>query len=133
MTIHTTKICHHPYLKLPTYQKPVPITCNPAVSEEVYQGYLKEEEGTAVLNEIVIKKISLVVHLYVSCKIFQTIEILCLQIIWKFCMNVAFSVFWMYPSLDKLWEGEGGIRLFSVRTGLVLMYVFFYDTTPAVL
>ncbi|XP_061180649.1 protein OS-9-like [Saccostrea echinata] len=51
MTIHTTKICHHPYLKLPTHQKPVPITCNPAVSDEIYQDYLKEEEEKRIMKE----------------------------------------------------------------------------------
>lgn len=45
LTVHTTKICHHPYLKLPSQQKPVSITCNPAVSDQVYQDYLQEEQG----------------------------------------------------------------------------------------
>lgn len=50
MTVHTTKICHHPYLKLPSQQKPVSITCNPAVTDRVYQDYLQEQEGKVLVQ-----------------------------------------------------------------------------------
>lgn len=51
MTVHTTKICHHPYLKLPSQQKPVSITCNPAVTDRVYQDYLQEQEEEKIRRE----------------------------------------------------------------------------------
>ncbi|XP_022301578.2 protein OS-9-like [Crassostrea virginica] len=51
LTVHTTKICHHPYLKLPSQQKPVSITCNPAVSDQVYQDYLQEEQEKKIQRE----------------------------------------------------------------------------------
>ncbi|KAK3106514.1 hypothetical protein FSP39_021483 [Pinctada imbricata] len=51
MTIHTTKICHHPYLKPPIQNKPVPITCQPIISQLQYDEYLKEEEEKRVQQE----------------------------------------------------------------------------------
>lgn len=45
MTVHTTKICHHPFLKPPTPQKTVAITCHPLLSVVQYQEYLDEIEA----------------------------------------------------------------------------------------
>ncbi|XP_076093847.1 uncharacterized protein LOC143064699 [Mytilus galloprovincialis] len=46
MTIHTNKICHHPYLKPIKQSQAVPITCNPLLTEEQYTEYnqMVEEE-----------------------------------------------------------------------------------------
>lgn len=41
----TSRICRHPYLKAPTKRKPVPITCNPLLSEGEFQDYMYEKEG----------------------------------------------------------------------------------------
>ncbi|XP_046357552.2 protein OS-9-like [Haliotis rufescens] len=45
VTIYTSHICNHPYLKPPTPKNPVPITCNPVVSEEQYREYLADAEA----------------------------------------------------------------------------------------
>ncbi|XP_067686141.1 protein OS-9-like isoform X2 [Haliotis asinina] len=45
VTIYTSHLCNHPYLKPPTPKKPVPITCNPVVSEEQYLEYLADAEA----------------------------------------------------------------------------------------
>lgn len=39
ITVYTTKICHHPYLKPATPNKPVPITCNPLLTHDQYEEY----------------------------------------------------------------------------------------------
>ncbi|KAK3796754.1 hypothetical protein RRG08_045762 [Elysia crispata] len=44
VTVMTSRICRHPYLKAPARRKPVPITCNPLLSEEQFQSYLQEVE-----------------------------------------------------------------------------------------
>ncbi|XP_059174409.1 protein OS-9-like [Physella acuta] len=44
VTVMTSRICRHPYLKAPTKRKPVPITCNPLLSEGEFQDYLFEKE-----------------------------------------------------------------------------------------
>ncbi|KAL4228768.1 Protein OS-9 [Mactra antiquata] len=45
MTVHTMKICHHPFLKSPTPTKTVTITCNPLLTVLQYQEYLDELEA----------------------------------------------------------------------------------------
>jgi len=40
MEVHTNKLCKHPLFKPPASQKPLAITCSPALPEEHYQKYL---------------------------------------------------------------------------------------------
>ncbi|ESO90198.1 hypothetical protein LOTGIDRAFT_73032, partial [Lottia gigantea] len=40
ITVHTNKICHHPYLKPPAPKTPVPITCHPLLDQQQYDDYL---------------------------------------------------------------------------------------------
>ncbi|RUS90049.1 hypothetical protein EGW08_002162, partial [Elysia chlorotica] len=44
VTVMTSRICRHPYLKAPARRKAVPITCNPLLSEEQFQSYLQDVE-----------------------------------------------------------------------------------------
>ncbi|XP_051781337.1 protein OS-9 isoform X2 [Erpetoichthys calabaricus] len=41
LTIHTTRTCHHPFLRPPSSIKPQHITCQPALSPEHYVEYVK--------------------------------------------------------------------------------------------
>ncbi|XP_062893378.1 protein OS-9 isoform X2 [Mobula hypostoma] len=43
ITIHTTRICHHPYLRPAVVSKPHPIKCQPALSPEQYVEYVKAQ------------------------------------------------------------------------------------------
>ncbi|XP_072423026.1 protein OS-9 isoform X2 [Chiloscyllium punctatum] len=43
LTIHTTRICHHPYLRPAVISKPQPIKCQPALSPEQYVEYVKAQ------------------------------------------------------------------------------------------
>ncbi|XP_069768590.1 protein OS-9-like isoform X2 [Narcine bancroftii] len=43
LTIHTTRICHHPYLRPTIVSKPHPIKCQPALSPEQYVEYVKAQ------------------------------------------------------------------------------------------
>ncbi|XP_048379531.1 protein OS-9 isoform X2 [Stegostoma tigrinum] len=43
LTIHTTRICHHPYLRPAIVAKPQPIKCQPALSPEQYVEYVKAQ------------------------------------------------------------------------------------------
>ncbi|XP_051865608.1 protein OS-9 isoform X2 [Pristis pectinata] len=43
LTIHTTRICHHPYLRPAIVSKPHPIKCQPALSPEQYVEYVKAQ------------------------------------------------------------------------------------------
>ncbi|KAH9514270.1 Protein OS-9 [Bulinus truncatus] len=48
--IMTSRICSHPFLKAPVKRQPVPITCNPLLTEDQYQDFLAnkaEEEKKA--------------------------------------------------------------------------------------
>ncbi len=45
ITVHTMKICHHPYLKPSTPSKPVPISCSPVLTVEQYAEWEEEQEG----------------------------------------------------------------------------------------
>ncbi|XP_078660634.1 uncharacterized protein LOC144905106 isoform X1 [Branchiostoma floridae x Branchiostoma belcheri] len=44
ITVHTTKICHHPYLKPLQSHKPQPIMCNPVLPHEQFLEYLRIQE-----------------------------------------------------------------------------------------
>ncbi|XP_015199940.1 protein OS-9 isoform X1 [Lepisosteus oculatus] len=43
LTVHTTRTCHHPYLRPPSATKPLGITCQPALSPEQYMDYVKAQ------------------------------------------------------------------------------------------
>uniref|UniRef100_UPI00398EFB6C protein OS-9 isoform X2 n=1 Tax=Pristiophorus japonicus TaxID=55135 RepID=UPI00398EFB6C len=43
LTVHTTRICHHPYLRPTIVSKPQPIQCQPALSPEQYVEYVKAQ------------------------------------------------------------------------------------------
>ncbi|XP_067832832.1 protein OS-9 isoform X2 [Heptranchias perlo] len=43
LTIHSTRICHHPYLRPTVVSKPQPIKCQPALSPEQYVEYVKAQ------------------------------------------------------------------------------------------
>ncbi|XP_018427113.1 PREDICTED: protein OS-9 [Nanorana parkeri] len=43
LTIHTTRICNHPYLRPPTTGTPQSIKCHPALSPEQYVEYVKAQ------------------------------------------------------------------------------------------
>ncbi|KAG8585566.1 hypothetical protein GDO81_005076 [Engystomops pustulosus] len=43
LTIHTTRICNHPFLRPPTTGTPQPIRCHPALSPEQYVEYVKAQ------------------------------------------------------------------------------------------
>ena len=54
MTVHTNKICHHPYLKPIKQSQAISITCNPILSQEhftEYQQMLEEEKGRKLKEE----------------------------------------------------------------------------------
>ncbi|XP_033728099.1 protein OS-9-like [Pecten maximus] len=51
LTVHTTKICHHPYLKPPTKNTPVPITCQPLLSETQFIEYKQHQLEQQRLEE----------------------------------------------------------------------------------
>ncbi|KAH9490698.1 Protein OS-9 [Bulinus truncatus] len=42
--IMTSRICSHPFLKAPVKRQPVPITCNPLLTEDQYQDFLAKAE-----------------------------------------------------------------------------------------
>ena len=54
MTVHTTKICHHPFLKPPTPRKTVAITCHPLLNVVQYQEYLDEIEGIIIIVTLIV-------------------------------------------------------------------------------
>ncbi|XP_030052450.1 protein OS-9 isoform X2 [Microcaecilia unicolor] len=43
LTVHTTRICHHPFLRLPSTATPQSIKCHPALSPEQYVAYVKAQ------------------------------------------------------------------------------------------
>ncbi|XP_064408474.1 protein OS-9 [Latimeria chalumnae] len=43
LTVHTTRICHHPYLRPPSVARPQPIKCYPTLSPEQYVEYVKAQ------------------------------------------------------------------------------------------
>ncbi|XP_012936120.2 protein OS-9 isoform X1 [Aplysia californica] len=43
VTIMTSRICRHPYLKAPARRKPVAITCNPLLTEIQFHDYMEEK------------------------------------------------------------------------------------------
>ena len=45
MTVHTNKICHHPYLKPIKQSQAISITCNPILSQEHFTEYQQMIEG----------------------------------------------------------------------------------------
>ncbi|XP_055859543.1 protein OS-9-like isoform X2 [Biomphalaria glabrata] len=50
--VMTSKICRHPYLKAPVKRQPVPITCNPLLTQSQYQEFLADkEEEQRKINE----------------------------------------------------------------------------------
>ncbi|XP_074653408.1 protein OS-9-like isoform X1 [Tubulanus polymorphus] len=51
LTVHTTKICHHPYLKPSKTKKVLVITCNPMLEHEQYEQYLKAKEAERIRME----------------------------------------------------------------------------------
>ncbi|BFZ06452.1 hypothetical protein BsWGS_09491 [Bradybaena similaris] len=44
VTVMTSRICRHPYLKAPAKRRSVPITCNPLLSPDEFQDYTQERE-----------------------------------------------------------------------------------------
>ncbi|KAL3836882.1 hypothetical protein ACJMK2_022289 [Sinanodonta woodiana] len=52
LTVHTTKICHHPYLKPLVAKKALPITCNPLLTVQEYQEYLDQVEAEEAEKKI---------------------------------------------------------------------------------
>ncbi|XP_014662882.1 PREDICTED: protein OS-9-like isoform X2 [Priapulus caudatus] len=63
VTVHTMRICHHPYLKRPQKLKSHPIVCSPALSQQQYDRYLKVEEAERVKEELAAKKAEVLAHL----------------------------------------------------------------------
>ena len=57
MTVHTMKICHHPYLKPPHPNKPVPISCNPVLTQQEYEEYLEDQKGIKMTFNLFVAKI----------------------------------------------------------------------------
>ena len=45
VTIKTSKICRHPFLKAPARRKPVAITCNPLLTQDQWDDWMEEKEG----------------------------------------------------------------------------------------
>lgn len=45
LTVHTTKICHHPDLRPKSHSHNVPIYCNPVITDAQYEQYLIDLEG----------------------------------------------------------------------------------------
>ncbi|KAI1891166.1 hypothetical protein AGOR_G00162140 [Albula goreensis] len=43
LTVHTTRTCHHPFLRPPSTAKPHGITCQPALSPQQYMDYVKAQ------------------------------------------------------------------------------------------
>ncbi|KAM4702046.1 protein OS-9 [Discoglossus pictus] len=43
LTVHTTRICHHPFLRLPSNGSPQSIKCHPALTPEQYVEYVKAQ------------------------------------------------------------------------------------------
>ncbi|CAG5125369.1 unnamed protein product, partial [Candidula unifasciata] len=44
VTVMTSRICRHPYLKAPAKRKSVPITCNPLLSSNEFEDYIQDKE-----------------------------------------------------------------------------------------
>ncbi|KAK2178083.1 hypothetical protein NP493_563g02001 [Ridgeia piscesae] len=51
LTVYTTKICRHPYLKPPSVNRPVTITCSPLLDAEQYQEYLHDQKESVIADE----------------------------------------------------------------------------------
>ena len=45
LNIHTSRTCHHPYLRPPPSLKPRPILCYPALEQDQYDKYLEIKQG----------------------------------------------------------------------------------------
>lgn len=43
LTVHTTRICHHPFLRPPAAATPQPIRCQPALSPAQYLQYVQAQ------------------------------------------------------------------------------------------
>lgn len=43
LTVHTTRTCHHPFLRPPSTTKPHGIVCQPALSPQQYMDYVKAQ------------------------------------------------------------------------------------------
>ncbi|XP_066564676.1 protein OS-9 isoform X2 [Amia ocellicauda] len=43
LTVHTMRTCHHPFLRPPSANKPLPITCQPALTPEQYMEYVRAQ------------------------------------------------------------------------------------------
>lgn len=43
LTVHTTRICHHPFLRPPAGAAPQPILCQPALSPAQYVEYVRAQ------------------------------------------------------------------------------------------
>lgn len=52
LTVHTTKTCHHPYLKPVVMRKSLAITCNPLLSADEYAEYQAEMQGILFTSNI---------------------------------------------------------------------------------
>nr|XP_033793049.1 protein OS-9 isoform X2 [Geotrypetes seraphini] len=54
LTVHTTRICHHPFLRLPSTATPQSIKCHPALSPEQYIAYVKAQvsDTKGIVEEI---------------------------------------------------------------------------------
>ncbi|KAK7080147.1 Protein OS-9 [Halocaridina rubra] len=51
VTVATTRVCHHPYLRLQSTRTPHAITCAPALSEDQYNKYLSYQDKKAKEEE----------------------------------------------------------------------------------
>ncbi|XP_068202661.1 protein OS-9-like isoform X2 [Palaemon carinicauda] len=51
VTVATTRVCHHPYLRLQTVRTPHAITCAPALTEDQYNRYLTYQDKKAKEEE----------------------------------------------------------------------------------
>ncbi|GAB1600596.1 hypothetical protein Ahia01_000337600 [Argonauta hians] len=45
LTVYTSVICNHPYLKPPALKKPVPIVCNPVLAQHQLDKYLQRKQN----------------------------------------------------------------------------------------
>ncbi len=50
LTIHTTRICHHPFLRPPPSLKPKPVLCFPALEQAQYDQYTHVQKGILCID-----------------------------------------------------------------------------------
>lgn len=57
LTVHTSRVCQHPFLKPPSTAKPYSIVCQPALSAKQYMDYVNAQVCTLTKNSVIITRL----------------------------------------------------------------------------